>query len=159
MKDLLSHLQPWHLYFAIGIVLLAIEMLTSTFDLLWLGLGALAGAVVAWLVPDTVWPALLTASVTALALTWAGRRWVRKLQGSPGFTDPVHRVVQQQGEVVSSILPGQLGLVKIGNETWSASAPYRIDPGEQVQVMSRSSTVLHVERAALVSRPHSQVHQ
>ena len=43
MTDFLSNLEPWHYYFGIAVVLLGLEMLTGTFDLLWLGLGALAG--------------------------------------------------------------------------------------------------------------------
>ena len=46
-------MDPMWMWAAIGIILLAVEMATGTFYVLWFGVAALCVAVVMWLFPNT----------------------------------------------------------------------------------------------------------
>ncbi len=148
MTGFVANLEPWHFYFGIAVVLLALEMLTGTFDLLWLGLGALAGTFMAWLFPDNTWLPMLTAAVVAVVLTFLGWKWKKKgLQGAKGYNDPIDFLINKEGKVLEAIAPQHRGIVQIGSETWSAASTEVIAPGEKVIVIGRSSTVVDVKKA------------
>ena len=74
MTEFFNSLQPWHFYFAIGVLLIGLEMLTFTFDLLWLGLAAFAGAFAAWLAPEITWLPMLVSALVAVVLSVLGWR-------------------------------------------------------------------------------------
>ena len=141
-------MSAWLIWLIIGIVLLIAEMTTFTFYLLWLGLGALAAALVAALVPDMWLLHIIVAAVVALGLTYFTKPLTRRLHGKKGFKDAVDQLVWKQGEVTETIEPGGLGIVRIGTETWSATADERIERGETIIVESRGTAVVHVIRAA-----------
>lgn len=148
MNDWLASLPLWTIFFAVAVVLLAIELTTLTFDLLWLGLGALSGALVAWLAPAApAWIPLLVSIAVGLTLMVIGRRWARRQRSVNRYVQPADALVGQRAEVVRAIYPPQLGLVKAGNETWSATADRIMTQGESVVIVSRSATVVRVEAA------------
>ncbi|WP_181305798.1 NfeD family protein [Rufibacter sp. XAAS-G3-1] len=134
----------WWLWLIAGILLLVAEMVTGTFYLLWLGIAALVAAVLAYLSPQNLWLPPLGASVTGLLLTLLTKRLTARLHKVRGFHDPVYQLVNKQGEVVEPIMPGRLGIVRIGSEVWSAKAQEELPPGQRVLVVSQSSTVLQV---------------
>lgn len=147
--DWFTSLPLWAVFFGIAVALLACELLTLTFDLLWLGVGGLCGALVAWLVPAApVWVPTLVSVAVGLTLLVVGRRWAQRQRGINHFVQPADMMVGRHAEVVRAILPPQLGLVKMGNETWSATADYALPSGERVVIVSRSATVVRVEAAA-----------
>ena len=146
MNDWLTSVPLWSVFFGIGVLLLAAEMLTLTFDLLWLALGALTGALVAWLVPAApAWVPTLAAVITGLLLLTVGRRWARGQRQQPGFQEPMDLLIGREAEVLQPILPPRLGMVRSGNETWSATADTPISLGTIVRITARSSTVVKVE--------------
>ena len=146
MESFLTSVPLWAIFFTIGVALLALEMLSLTFDLLWLGLGALAGALVAWLVPGAaMWVPLLVSISTALVLLVFGRRWAKKQRNINRYVSVADALVGREAEVIRAILPPTLGLIKSGNETWSATAAYPVAQGQRVVIKSRSATVVTVE--------------
>jgi len=148
MNELFSNIEPWHFYFGIAVVLLALEMLTGTFDLLWLGLAALGGALVAWLLPENTWLPMLATALLAVGLSILGWRWKKKgLQGAKGYHDPIDALINKKGKVVEAIGPQHMGIVRVGSETWSAASDEALAVGEQVIITGRSSTVVQVKRA------------
>lgn len=144
-------MSAWLIWLIIGILLLIAEMTTFTFYLLWLGLGALAASLLAVFVPDLWLLHIIAAAIVAVGLTYFTKPLTKRLQGKKGFKDAVDELVWKQGEVTETIEPGGLGIVRIGTETWSATADERIERGETVVVESRGTAVVHVIKAATAS--------
>lgn len=146
MNAWLTSLPLWAIFFAVGVGLLVLEINTLTFDLLWLALGALSGALVAWLLPTMpLWVSMLVAVGTGLLLLLVGRRWARRQRGVNRYQNLPDTLVGRIGEVMHPIQPPALGLVRTGTETWSATAAAPIGTGQQVRILSRTSTVVMVE--------------
>ncbi|WP_210487236.1 NfeD family protein [Rufibacter aurantiacus] len=137
-------LELWWLWLMAGILLLVAEMLTGTFYLLWLGLAALVAAALSYLFPENLWLPPVAASVSGLLLTLLSKPLTARARLARGFQDPAHDLVNRQGEVVEALIPGKLGIVRVGNETWSAKAPEELAPGQRILVVHQSSTVLQV---------------
>lgn len=136
----------WMIWLIIGVLLVIAEMMTLTFYLLWLGIGALAAVIVAWLFPDTLWLQVIVASFVAVGLTFFTRPLTKKVQGAKGYEDAIDYLVGKHGEVVEPIHKGTIGIVRVGNETWSATAEEHLEIGQAVVVLDRGSTVLKVSR-------------
>ncbi|WP_276354942.1 NfeD family protein [Cohnella caldifontis] len=130
----------------IGAVLIAAEMLTLTFYLLWIGIGAWAAAAVSLYAPDNLPAQLLTAAATASLLLLLTRPIARKVRRSRGYRDPIDELAGREGRVISPIAPGQPGIVKVDSETWSAVADAAIEAGETVEIVRRGTAVLEVRR-------------
>ncbi|MCR8643157.1 NfeD family protein [Paenibacillus sp. N1-5-1-14] len=137
---------PWIVWAVIGVILIIAEMMTFTFYLLWLGIGALAAGVLALFIPDAVFVQVLAGAVVAIILTIFTKPLTRKVRHSKGFKDAIDVIVGRQGEVIQKIEVGTLGIVKVGGEIWSASASETIEPGTTVIVVSKGSAVIEVTR-------------
>ncbi|MBB6674768.1 NfeD family protein [Cohnella nanjingensis] len=139
-------MEPWTIWLIVGLALIILEIMSLTFYLLCLGLGALAGALVAGLAPDSRLASYLVAAAVAIVLTVLAKPLTRRLNKGRGFRDAIENLVGMQGVVVEAIDPGKPGIVRIGNETWSASAAEPIGAGETVVVRKRGTTVLEVAK-------------
>lgn len=135
------------LWLLIGAALIAAEMLTFTFYLLWLGVGAWAAAVVGFLYPDGFYAQLLTAASVAFLLTLLTRPMTRRLRSSRGYRDAIDELVGREGYVVEPVGPGAPGIVKVGGETWSALSEETLAAGEKVRVVRRMTATLEVRRS------------
>ncbi|MBH5319170.1 NfeD family protein [Paenibacillus sp. GSMTC-2017] len=134
----------WLLWLIAAGALIVIEMLTLTFYLLWLGIGALAAAVVDLIVPDALLLQVIVFCVVAVLLTIFTKPLTRRIQASRGFKDTIDDLIGMSGTVVEEVSEDAPGIVKVGNETWSASADETINKGETIVVVSRGSAILHV---------------
>jgi membrane protein implicated in regulation of membrane protease activity len=136
----------WAIWLIVGGVLLIAEMLTLTFYLLWLGIGAVIAAAVALFAPD--WFALqgLLGGAAALLLTVFTKPLTRRFRESRGYRDAINELVGKQGIVVEAIVDGKPGIVKVGNETWSAVSPNNLYIEDKIKVISRGTTVLEVQK-------------
>ncbi len=134
------------IWIVIGIVLVIAEVLTFTFYLLWLGIGALVAGLVAWFMPDSYLIQFAAGAIATLVLTFYTRAFNRKVQTSKGFIDKVEDLIGSKGVVLETIEPDGLGVVRVGNETWSAKADARIEQDEQIVVIARGTSILTVEK-------------
>jgi inner membrane protein len=136
----------WAIWLIVGGVLLIVEMLTLTFYLLWLGIGAVIAAAVALFVPE--WYAVqgLSGGIAALLLTVFTKPLTRSFRESRGYRDAIHELVGKHGVVVEAIAPGKSGIVKVGNESWSATSIEALNKDDRVRVISRGTTVLEVQK-------------
>jgi len=139
-------MEMWMIWAAVGVILIVAEMMTLTFYLLWLGIGALVAGIVSWLLPEAYFLQVLVGGFIVVGLTVFTRPLTRRIRQSRGYKDAVDELIGKRGEVVQAIGENALGVVRIGSETWSASAGTAIAQGEQVIVVSRSSTVVQVEK-------------
>lgn len=139
-------MELWVIWLILAGILIVIEMLTLTFYLLWLGIGALVAAII-----DLFWPGafvleLVVGCVVVLVLTIFTGPITRRFHSSKGYKDVVDELVGKQGTVLEEIAADTPGIVKVGNETWSAVSNVRLQKGEAVIVLSRGSAVLLVEK-------------
>jgi membrane protein implicated in regulation of membrane protease activity len=136
----------WAIWLIIAGILLIAEMLTLTFYLLWLGIGALVAAAAAWIVPGSIVLQILAGCMTALALTFFTKTLTQRILMSKGFKDPINEMIGKQGVVVEEIASGKLGIVKVGNETWSASSEEYLPKDEIIIVVARGTTIVEVQK-------------
>lgn len=127
-------------------ILIVAEMLTLTFYLLWLGIGALAAAIVDFIVPGAWLAEVIVGGAVALVLTAYTKPLTRRFQKSKGFKDAVDELVGMTGTVVEDISADAPGVVKVGSEVWSAEADEPIGKGETVVVVNRGSAMLQVTK-------------
>lgn len=141
-------MEPWAIWLIVGFVLLIAEMLTLTFFLLWLGLGAVAGGIAAWLAPDSFWVQALAFIVVAGVLTAFTKPLSRRLRySSRGYKDAIDELVGKQGVVTVAVAPGSPGIVKVGSETWTANSEEELAEGETVTIVGRGTTQVEVRKS------------
>ncbi|KWX86538.1 hypothetical protein AMQ83_18325 [Paenibacillus riograndensis] len=136
----------WVFWLIAAGVLFVVEMMTLTFYLLWLSIGALAACLVSLLLPDAILLQVLVGSLVALMLTIFSKPLVARFRSSRGFQDTGTDIVGRQGLVVEPIEPGRYGQVKVGGDTWSATSIESLGKDEVVKVVGRSSTIIEVVR-------------
>lgn len=136
----------WVFWLIAAGVLFVVEMMTLTFYLLWLSIGALAACLISLLLPDAILLQVLAGSLVALVLTIFSKPLVARFRSSRGFQDTGTDIVGRQGLVVAPIEPGRYGQVKVGGDTWSATSIESLGKDEVVKVVGRSSTIIEVVR-------------
>ncbi|WP_369899961.1 NfeD family protein [Bacillus manliponensis] len=136
----------WVVWFIIAGLLFIAEMLTITFYLLWLGIGAVVGGIIALFLPDSLLLQVIIASVVSLILTVFTKRISKNFKEAKGYTDAVDQLIGKRGVMTRSITENENGIVKVDGDTWTAAANEPILEGERVVVIKRNSTVVHVER-------------
>lgn len=129
MTDLIAGLHtlgPLH-WAALGLVLIGIEMMLGTFDLLWIGVAALIAAAITVAAPDVAsswqWQAACFAA-TATVLLVASRTVFSGMRNSPSsHPDLNSRTAKMVGEraIVSRDFVGGHGRVRYGDTEWLAS--------------------------------------
>jgi membrane protein implicated in regulation of membrane protease activity len=136
----------WAIWLVVGVLLIIAEMATLTFYLLWLAIGALAAALVAILMPDAIVLQVFFGIVVALILTFFTKPITRRMRSSIGFTDVIYQLDGQEGLVIGDIPLEGLGIVKVGNETWSAQSEVPLSKGTPIIVVQSYNTILQVQK-------------
>ncbi|PEA55495.1 hypothetical protein CON64_08460 [Bacillus pseudomycoides] len=136
----------WVIWFVIAGLLFITEMLTVTFYLLWLGIGAVVGGLIGLFVPNSLLLQVVIASVVSLSLTFFTKRISKNFREAKGYTDAVDQIVGKKGIIVQTVTNQANGIVKIEGDMWTAVSDEPILDGESVIVVKRSSTVVHVKR-------------
>jgi hypothetical protein len=137
---------------ALGLILLAVEMATGTFYVLWFGVAALCASVATWLFPElsnaiqfTIFAVL---SLGSLAI-W--RRYYKK-------TEIHYRVGQAQGEeigrigtVIKATSATQNGTIRfaqglMGSREWVALSDEPIEAGSDASVVAVEGNTLRITK-------------
>jgi membrane protein implicated in regulation of membrane protease activity len=136
----------WAIWLVVGVLLIIAEMATLTFYLLWLAIGALAAALVAMIMPDAIILQVFVGIAVALILTLYTKQITRRMRSSKGFTDVIYQLDGQEGIVIGDIPLEGLGIVKVGNETWSAQSEVPLSKGTPIIVVQSYNTILQVQK-------------
>lgn len=136
----------WVFWLIVAGALFVVEIITLTFYLLWLSIGALVAGLLSLLVPEAILFQVVLGSLVALGLTLFTKPLVARIRSSRGFKDVGTDIVGRQGVVIESIVQGRYGQVKIGGDTWSASSVQSLAKDEVVRVVKRGNTIIEVER-------------
>lgn len=146
--DFLEGISPWW-WVAAGLTLGALEMLTMSFFLIWLGLAALIMAVVLVVFPTMPGEVQVMAfALLAVALTFIGRAMIRNF----GDGEPTNTLNSRSSNMVGRSAKvirfehGQ-GVVEIRGEQWQARADadaMGLNPGATVRIVSADGMLLTV---------------
>ena len=136
---------------AVGLILLALEMATGTFYILWFGVSALSVAIATWLLPNLALPLqfvmFAALSISSLAI------WRLNYQK----TETHHRVGQAQGEeigrtgtVIEACSPSQNGKIRftqglMGSREWPAISDETIEAGSAAAVIAVEGNALRIK--------------
>ncbi|MCR9269478.1 MAG: NfeD family protein [Henriciella sp.] len=144
----------WH-WLALGLFLLSIEMMTGTWDLLWVGLAALFTSAFAAFAPAGIagWEGqLVFFAIASTVLFIIGRTVFRSMRENikehPTLNKRMAGTLGQRG-VVAADFSGGLGRVKLGDTVWSAASVDGADlaSGASVIVEATEGTTLKVRPA------------
>ncbi|MEL7043355.1 MAG: NfeD family protein [Pseudomonadota bacterium] len=120
-------LTAWH-WLALALVLFSIEMMTGTWDLLWVSIAAALTSAFAAFAPAGIagWEGqMIVFAVATITLFITGRTVFRKLREEveehPTLNKRMAGTLGQRG-VVADDFAGGLGRVKLGDTVWSAQS-------------------------------------
>jgi membrane protein implicated in regulation of membrane protease activity len=145
-------LEPVWMWGILGLVLLAIEMATGTFYILWFGVSALCMCVAVWLFP--IMPAAMQVFMFAALSIGSLAIWKLNYKSKLNL-----RVGQSQGEEIGRIgtiiLPvsaKQNGRIQfpqgvMGSREWAAIADENIEVGADAVIISAEGNALRVKPA------------
>ncbi|HDR7783169.1 MULTISPECIES: NfeD family protein [Bacillus] len=136
----------WVIWFVIAGILFIAEMLSITFYMLWLGIGAVVGGLIALFAPEALLLQVVAGAIVSLTLTFFTKRISKNFREAKGFTDTVDMLVGKKGIVMQAITKEANGIVKVDGDIWTAIADDPIDAGEKVIVIKRHSTILQVKK-------------
>jgi len=135
-------MEPYLVWIVVGFVLVIIELMTGTFYLVVFGVGAFAGAAVAWAGGSYLAQAV-GASAVALGGAWLVNRWHRANRRSSPKDDFLDL---GQPVVLDSWVDAEAGMarVKYRGTTWDAriAAGTRPDPGATLFINGRDGSTL-----------------
>jgi len=136
---------PW-LWLALGIALVALEILAPSFVLIWPGLAAIAMALLAWLAPGFSGEALVALfAALSIALLFGGRALMARVEQDEPKTQLNARgqsMVGREAKVLS--VNGKQGKVEIDGVQWPATWDENGTPeaGQWVSITSASGVNL-----------------
>lgn len=144
----------WH-WLVLALLLLSVEMILGTFDLLWISLAAGLTSLFTWLAPDGFngWQyQLVVFAIASTVLFIFGRTVFRKMRENveehPTLNKRMDSTIGRRG-VVGTDFSGGLGRVKLGDTVWSAETVDGSNPvtGTPIIVEATAGNVLKVKTA------------
>lgn len=137
-------MEPYLAWIVVGFVLVIVELLTGTFYLLVIGVGAFAGAAVAW-AGGSYFVQAVGACAVALSGAWLVRRWHRAhVAGKPkdGMLDLGQPVILEKWVDAST----GLARVKYRGASWDArlAEGERPEPGATLYISGQDGNLLLV---------------
>jgi membrane protein implicated in regulation of membrane protease activity len=147
--ELFDQLHAWH-WFVLAVILIVLELTTTTGFLLGIAFAALALAGILWVVPDLSWDwQFLSFGVLSVVLTLGYRFYFRPdndASDNPLLND---RAAQMVGKsFVLGVDLDRSGADMLGDTRWALSSAGRIKQGARVRVVAVEGMVLTVEEDA-----------
>ncbi|EPR4992432.1 NfeD family protein [Vibrio navarrensis] len=147
MVELLEGINHWH-WLALGLALLAVELLGTAGYFLWFGISALAVGLLLSLM-SFAWPVQWSAfAAFSLATTWI---WWRRQLKHDKQSDASRDLNQKQKQLVGQELileeDIQVGMnrIRIADTTWSAKSDSAILAGNKVKIARVDGIILTIE--------------
>ncbi|WP_206512267.1 NfeD family protein [Thermosipho globiformans] len=128
---------------------MAAEILTPTFFIFWFGIGALASALVAFFIGNTIWE-LVTFIVVSGILVILTRPLANKISGEQTRKINVDEIIGKQALVLEDINnKAGTGIIKVNGDTWRAFSKndeILIKKGEYVKILQVEGAHVVVEK-------------
>jgi len=142
--------QPFWIWLALGVILLAVEAAFSTEWLLWPAVAAGVVAVITAIgVPLGFWGEVALFAALTVAATLLSRRLIQRVNpsDSPDINARDSRLIGQRAQVVQAFVDGR-GRVFVSGAEWSAEIEGDAPPaGESVMVQAVDGGLLKVRAA------------
>jgi inner membrane protein len=142
-------LSPVYIWATIGLILIIADLVTLTFFLFFLGIGALATAVFAWTgITPGINGQLVCFAVSSLVTMGLFRRMVKKMFGKNEGDAAYSQLVGQKAYVSATIPAGHEGKVSYRGSQWIAfsDSPEDIPEGSLVTIVGSDGIKLKVAR-------------
>lgn len=147
MVELLDSINYWH-WLALGLLLLAAELLGAAGYLLWLGLSALLVGTLLALVPLS-WQLQWTSFGSfSLITTWL---WWRRQLTHDKQSDEQRDLNQKQKQLVGQVIkldedfPAGKGRIKVGDTTWAAFSEQSLSSGTLIVITDIKGILLFIK--------------
>ena len=148
--SLFTVVTPWH-WLGLALVLLGIELMIGTFDLLWVSAAAFVTGLFSMLnlpAPFDGWQAeAIFFALASIGLIIIGRvflgDWKNKKTDSPNLNKRSQSLIGKMAVAEGDFVGGE-GRVKLGDTTWMATSAETILAGAQVRVESVDGSILQV---------------
>jgi inner membrane protein len=145
-------LSPALAWLAIGIVLMAVEIVAPGFIVFWFGVGALAASLAVFLGLHSVYGELLIflgVSIGSLLLWQLVLR--KRLPGSGKARERDATISELRGKITARVAQGVEGRVELstpfhGIRNWKARADEALEPGAEIEVVDATGIALVVKR-------------
>lgn len=142
----------WWYWAVAGVALVLLELVLTSFFVVWFGLGALLVALVLWVAPATsigVQVLVWSAASVGLALLWF-KVFRAGVQRGPQWS--AEDALGEVGLLTASVTPFQRGKVRfqkplMGAEEWPCVADREIASGERVRVLAVEGNLVRVALA------------
>lgn len=135
---------PWWGWLLLGLGLGVVEVTSMTFVILWIAIAALVTTALSAVLPQA-WMQWVAFAIISIALFLATRPLARQWKGQRSYPVRQDTLTGQHGVVVTTATPSANATVRVQGELWSAQASQPLRVGEEVEVQSATSTVLHVQ--------------
>lgn len=149
--DWFDGLDPYWVWFAIGLVLAGAEMVVPGVYLIWLALAALATGALVYVFDPGVALQIVNFVFLSLIIVFAARRILSEtpiVSSDPLLNNRMGRLVGQTGTVATAIEHGE-GRVRQGDSEWSARGP-ELPVGARVRITGFDGGTLIVEPLTLL---------
>lgn len=142
----------WWYWAVAGVALVMLELLLTSFFIIWFGLGALGVALLVWLAPAVALGTQVLAWALAsvvLTLLWF-KVFKASAQGGPQWS--AEDALGEVGLLTMAVTPFQRGKVRfqkplMGAEEWPCVADASIPAGERVRVLAVEGNLVRVSEA------------
>lgn len=143
----LMGISPVLVWFLVGIVFLALELLLPGLIVFFFGLGAWCVALLLSLLSMSLAMQLLVFLLASLVLLLALRTLLKKVfLGRALEKDAMNstQLLEGTGEVIEDILPPALGKIKYSGSFWQASAEQPLLQGTTVRILEKNNLTVKV---------------
>jgi len=145
-------MEPILTWAAIGVILLAIEMATGTFYLLWFGISALCVPLVMWLFPNiSAAVQYITFAILSLSSLGIWRFNYKKNSTNSRIGQSQGEEIGRVGTVIKTASPKQNGKIRfaqglMGSREWTAIADETIEAGTDANVIAVIGNALKISK-------------
>ncbi|WP_428772091.1 NfeD family protein [Vibrio sp.] len=149
MVELLQNINHWH-WLALGLGLLAIELIGTAGYFLWLGVSALAVGLILAILPVSWQLQWVAFGAFSMLTTWL---WWRRQLASDSQDDAQRNLNQKSKQLIGQIVVLQQDMqvgknrIHIGDTTWSAVSDHALEKGSRVIITAVNGNQLTVAPA------------
>jgi membrane protein implicated in regulation of membrane protease activity len=137
------------MFLVIGLVLVLLELIIGVeagLDLVFVGSAFILGGLIGWPLQNWIAVVVIT-SVICIVYIILGRKYIHRLMLTKKSKTNIDSIIGKRGLVLRGINKNDDGIVKIGNEQWSARADIGVHKGEEIVVTGISGVTLLVQKA------------
>lgn len=144
--------EPYWIWFAVGLVLAGLEMVVPGVYLIWLAVAALVTGAIVFVSAPSLLMQMVCFIFLALIAVFSAKRFLRDtpiVSSDPLLNNRLGRLIGQTARVTDAIESGS-GRVRVGDGEWLARGP-DLAVGERVRIVGSDGSYLVVEPVTLIA--------